>query len=199
MVLMVALTGSADVPDGHRGRHGCRGGGCYGACYGGCYGGGYGGCYGGCYGGRVYSGGGCYGVATTGGGYGMPAYAYDSGTMPYVAVVPSGGTQTYQSGYYAPGTETPAASNGTTRATIIVHLPADASLTIDGNPTRSTSDTRTFVSPPLEPGKSYHYLLEAQVKRKGEKVNASRNVEVRAGRESQVYLDFPTSETPPRP
>ncbi len=72
-----------------------------------------------------------------------------------------------------------------------MHLPADARLTIDGTATRSTSDTRTFVSPPLEPGKTYHYRLEAQLEWNGETVKASRNVEVQAGRESEVYLEFP--------
>jgi uncharacterized protein (TIGR03000 family) len=50
VVLMMALSGSAEVPAWH----GCRG------CHGGCYGGGYGGCYGGggCFGGW---GGGCHG------------------------------------------------------------------------------------------------------------------------------------------
>jgi uncharacterized protein (TIGR03000 family) len=209
MVLMVALTGSADVPDfGRRGGcHGCSGG-CYGGCYGGCRGGCYGGCRGGCYGGcwgGCYGGGwggcygGCYGARAAWGGY---------GTGPTVVVMPDGSTA-YQSGYYSPGNAAPedmraaapdagnrreATVQGAAPATLIVHLPADARLTVDGKATRSTSDRRTFVTPPLEPGMTYHYLLEAQLDRQGEKVRASQNVEVRAGRESEVFLEFPAAK-----
>jgi uncharacterized protein (TIGR03000 family) len=198
MVLMMALTGSADVPDlGRRGGcHGCRGG-----CYGGCYGGGWGGCYGGC-GGGGYGGcwGGGYGGTRTawGGGYVMPTYAYGGYAMPAYAygtpvlgtdgtVVMSPGT-TYQSGYFSPANE-----SGMAPATIIVRLPADARLTLDGEPTRSTGDTRTFETPPLEPGKTFHYRLEATLDRKGEKERTSQNIEVRAGRPTEVTLKFPTS------
>jgi uncharacterized protein (TIGR03000 family) len=60
VVLLMAMTSSAEMPACHRGGRGCHGGGCYG---GGCYGGGCGG--GGCHGGGCYGGacggGGCYG------------------------------------------------------------------------------------------------------------------------------------------
>ncbi len=64
VVLMMAMTGGADVPAGHHGRGGCYGG-CYGDCNGGCYGGWscnggcWGSCNGGCYGSSCY--GGCHG------------------------------------------------------------------------------------------------------------------------------------------
>ncbi len=84
VVLMMAISGSAEAPDHGLRRHGCDGG-CYGAAVAncGCYGGGrhglfggrrHGGCYGGgCYGGGCY--GGCYGGGVVvcgcyGGGYG---------------------------------------------------------------------------------------------------------------------------------
>jgi uncharacterized protein (TIGR03000 family) len=123
-----------------------------------------------------------------GNGYAIPTYVYGNTILPSTVVVPSSGTPPYQSGYFSPGT-TDAQAEG--RATLIVHLPADARLTIDGAATRSTTDTRTFVSPPLEPGKTYQYRLEAQVERNGETAKASRNVEVHAGRQSEVYLEFP--------
>jgi uncharacterized protein (TIGR03000 family) len=80
---------------------------------------------------------------------------------------------------------------GEAPATLVVHLPAEARLTVDGQPTRSTSDRRVFMSPPLTPGKTYHYVLQAQMQRNGETLRASQNVNVRAGRESEVYLEFP--------
>jgi uncharacterized protein (TIGR03000 family) len=220
VVLMVALSGGADVPawdnaaaepaakygdhghkqyrcGGRRGCHGgggCSGGGCYGGgCYGGwggyrggCYGGGYGGCWGG-YGGCS---GGCYGSY----GYGSYGYgSYGSGGMPYASGYygsmpgynygqsPEQGDQ----GYYAQGGEAP--------ATIVVRLPADARLTVDGNATRSTDSVRTFISPPLQPGKEYTYTLRAEVTRDGKKTERSRDVTVRAGGVSEVTLDLSTS------
>jgi uncharacterized protein (TIGR03000 family) len=80
---------------------------------------------------------------------------------------------------------------GEAPATIVVHLPAAARLTVDGEPTYSTSDRRVFVSPPLQPGRTYHYVLEAQLQGNGETARTSQNVEVRAGRQSDVNLEFP--------
>ncbi len=46
-------------------------------------------------------------------------------------------------------------------ATIRVTLPADATLTFDGQPTQSTSGDRLFQTPALETGKVFHYTLRA--------------------------------------
>jgi uncharacterized protein (TIGR03000 family) len=226
MVVMMALGTSADLPDFGRRGGGCCG--CYGGGWGGCYGGwggcygGWGGCYGGCWGGGwggCYGGGwgGCYGgYAGWGGGYGggwgggyggtgwggwgyaaLPATTYAAPALASAAPVMSGSPT--QSFYYNPGTQ--AAPNNT--ATMIVHLPADANLIIDGQRTNSTSDRRVFHSPPLEPGKTYHYTLKATMNRNGEKEETTRNVQVRAGKTAEVYLDFPTRSagngTSPRP
>src|SRR5437667_464985 len=50
-------------------------------------------------------------------------------------------------------------------ATILVSLPAEAKLTVDGTTTTSTSATRLFVSPALEQGKEYFYTLQADLTR----------------------------------
>jgi uncharacterized protein (TIGR03000 family) len=84
--------------------------------------------------------------------------------------------------YYNPETS---AGN---RATVIVHLPADAQLTVDGKATRSTSGTRRFVSPPLQSGKGYHYMMEAKMKRDGKTITLSRRVDVRAGQRREISL-----------
>jgi uncharacterized protein (TIGR03000 family) len=203
VVLMMALSGGAEVPDrgGCHGCHGCRGGcygggchGCYGGggCYG-CWGGGYGGCCGGgCYGGGCY---GCWGGGyggCCGGGYAMSSGCYGcygGMTMSYGGM-PYGYAQTT---YYAPAvaTTTTIPTVEPTKATIVVSLPADATLTVDDNPTTSTSATRVFASPPLQPGKQYTYTLKAEIVRDGQKVVAEKKVPVRAGQESRVTLDFP--------
>jgi uncharacterized protein (TIGR03000 family) len=78
-------------------------------------------------------------------------------------------------------------------ATIVVSLPADAKLTIDETPTKSTSATRIFASPVLEPGKEYFYTLKAELNQDGKVTTASKRVSVRAGQETRVTLEL-TSE-----
>ncbi|HWG45600.1 MAG TPA: TIGR03000 domain-containing protein [Gemmataceae bacterium] len=196
-------------------------GGCYGGGYGGGWSGGWGGCYGGgwggCYGGGRVGWGGCMGMGMSmgcGGGYGGHAwgggYGYGGGyawggTMPLNGYAASPilygsnfatpmvmgnlpfGLGTTQSFYYNP------TSNSGNEATIIVHLPANARLTIDGQATQSTSGTRTFVSPPLEAGKTYTYTLRGELDRNGRMVNAKQTVDVHAGGVSEITLDFPAA------
>jgi uncharacterized protein (TIGR03000 family) len=85
----------------------------------------------------------------------------------------------------------PQEASGPAPASILVRLPADAKLTIDDNPTQSTSGERRFVSPPLQPGKEFRYVLKASIVRGGETITATQNVMVRAGKESEVTLEFP--------
>jgi uncharacterized protein (TIGR03000 family) len=222
MVLMVALSGSAEVPDwgrggcyggGYGGFAGCFGGyygyGCHGTCYGyyagglgyGCYGSGYGG-WGagyGCYG-SGYASWGCWG-----GSYGWGGFPYGTGwglanATPVLIGIPGPPAgATALRAYYNPGNspivaasgQVEAGTPGSSRATLVVHLPADAKLTVDNTPTKATSDTRRFVTPPLEPGATYRYTLRAEVSRNGVKETTSRNVEVRAGQTSNVTLEFP--------
>jgi uncharacterized protein (TIGR03000 family) len=197
MVLMAALTTGTDMPDfGRRwGCHGCWGcwGGCYG-CYGG-YGWGWGGCWG-CYGGYGWGcwggGWGCYGW---GGGYGGLGYVYAPVAVSYAAptavaynTLPASTPVTTRSMY-------PDTSGN--RATITVHLPESATLTVDGKPTNSTSATRRFYSPPLQPGKTYHYTFQARMDRDGKTVKAERTVDIRAGDRRDITITMPDLNQPP--
>jgi uncharacterized protein (TIGR03000 family) len=74
-------------------------------------------------------------------------------------------------------------------ATIIVTLPADATLTIDDAATTSTASPRVFTSPVLPTGKDFHYTLKAKYVRAGQPVVLSREVTVRAGQETRVNLE----------
>jgi len=193
---------------------GCYGGGCSGGGYG-CSGGGYGGCWGG--GGYGCAGGGYMygGMSYAGGYYGYSPYSGTTyaGYAQYGAPVYSGGL-TSDYGYGVPTGQgdiryyddsnmnrerlgAPQAS-GDAPATIVVRLPADAKLMIDGNPTTSTQGVRTFVSPPLQPGRDYQYTLRAEVMRDGKKVERTRDVTVRAGQPSEVTIDLPADGGPPR-
>jgi uncharacterized protein (TIGR03000 family) len=79
------------------------------------------------------------------------------------------------------------------RATVVVSLPADATLTVDGKATTSTTDTRVLISPPIETGKDFVYTLRAEVSRNGQTQSISREVIVRAGQETRVTLEMPTA------
>jgi uncharacterized protein (TIGR03000 family) len=137
--------------------------------------------------------GGYYGAMPYGGGYasspyGTPMY-YDSPM--YFSSTPYQGGYVYgrpleTGGYYnVSGINAP--------ATIVVRLPAEAKLTVDGSATQSTDRVRTFVSPPLQPGTDYHYTLRAEVTRDGKTVERTRDVNVRAGQTSEVNFDFDAS------
>jgi uncharacterized protein (TIGR03000 family) len=78
--------------------------------------------------------------------------------------------------------------SSTAQATLIVSLPEDATLTIDGEATTSTSAQRVFVTPDLEEGKEYQYTLKAKVQRDGKVEIATTKVTFRAGETKPVEL-----------
>jgi uncharacterized protein (TIGR03000 family) len=208
MVLMAALTTGAATPDCHRG----FGGGCYCGCYGGggghgwggghgCYGGCYG-CYGGyswsscygCYGGYACNGGyGCYSAwgcaGCYGGGYGG---VYGGGYLvPSMPGTP-GGTEDKKGTLPPPK---PGSGTEEVRASLVVELPADAKLFVDGQAMKTTSPTRRFVTPPLQRGQAYFYDLRAEVVRDGQTLTQSRRVIVRPGEDARAT--FTDLQSPP--
>jgi len=82
-------------------------------------------------------------------------------------------------------------------ATIIVELPADASLRVDDEPTASDSSIRTLVTPALDQGE-YYYTLTAEVVRDGQQLTTSKRVAARGGEETRVQIDFATSSVAQR-
>ena len=77
----------------------------------------------------------------------------------------------------------------TAPATVVVRLPADARLTFDGEPTRSTGPTRTFQSPPLGAGSGGQYVLRAEIVRDGRVLSVRQRVPVLAGTVREVRLE----------
>jgi len=73
-------------------------------------------------------------------------------------------------------------------ATIVVNVPAEAKVTIDGTETTSTSAVRYFESPSLTPGQTYSYTIEASYKKDGAPVKVSKQVSFSAGK--TVRLDL---------
>jgi uncharacterized protein (TIGR03000 family) len=75
-------------------------------------------------------------------------------------------------------------------AILIVRIYPDAKLTVDGTATKQEGELRRFSSPPLEPGKSYHYTFVAEWMpgNNYETYTVTRKVKVEAGKEVQVDL-----------
>jgi uncharacterized protein (TIGR03000 family) len=67
------------------------------------------------------------------------------------------------------------------RAKLVVELPADAKLFIDDKPMKTTSGKRTFQTPTLEPGQAYYYIVRIEYVNDGKPVSETRRVIVRAG------------------
>jgi len=80
-------------------------------------------------------------------------------------------------------------------ATLVVSLPADATLTVDGRPTVSTSATRVFVTPSLAADQQHHYTLTATVMRDGQPVSLTQRVPVIPGRQTSYNFDFGSTQT----
>jgi uncharacterized protein (TIGR03000 family) len=83
--------------------------------------------------------------------------------------------------------------DGPRTATLVVDLPADARLLIDGQTTRSETAHRVFETPALETGRDFSYTLQAQVVRDGKTEIITKNVTVRAGEATEVRLELPAT------
>jgi uncharacterized protein (TIGR03000 family) len=78
-------------------------------------------------------------------------------------------------------------------ATLVLNVPADAKLTIDGYVTKSTSPQRRFITPPLETGREYTYTLKAEVTNDGKTEVVTQRVAVRAGQVTNATITLPVS------
>jgi uncharacterized protein (TIGR03000 family) len=181
------------------GGHGCCGGG-HGLFSGhGCCGGGHGlfGGHGCCGGGHGLFGGhghGCCGGSGCCGGYACSGGYGCSGSWGCAGSGCAGGWNCGGCAggvmYGVPGTEMKKEKEEeiSAPATLVVKLPADARLLIDGNVTTSTSDVRTFRTPVLPAGE-FRYTLQAEIVRDGKTLTLTKNVNVRAGAETTLTFD----------
>jgi uncharacterized protein (TIGR03000 family) len=87
------------------------------------------------------------------------------------------------------------------KAIIKVRLPANAVVTIDSYPTQQTGAERSYITPPLTPGKEYSYTLQATWMAGGQARNVVRKVPVRAGQVTEVDLtrEEPAARVSPPP
>ena len=189
VVLLMALSGSAETPAAYR-CNGCDCGGCYGCRGGGFrrYGGqGCTGCNcGGCRGGFFRRSGcrgcnGCYGSCSCSGCCGCNG-CYGPAAAPVTPAKPP---------EKMPAPKTREEARSAAPATIVVSLPADATLRVDNYTTVSKSATRVIVSPKLDAGKEFYYTLTGEIQRDGKPVVATKQINIRAGEETRVVLEFP--------
>lgn len=159
---------------------GCRGGGLFDGLGGGCKGCG-GGMLGGLFGGKGCHGyaAGCHG-ASCHGGVGAGCTGGCGGTIivdPKKDMIKPDPSKDKKPGITA------------APAYIAVNVPADATITIDGAPTKSTTTTRVFSTPELTAGTVYYYTVVAQVVRDGQTLVATEKVAVEAGATVQISLN----------
>jgi uncharacterized protein (TIGR03000 family) len=191
--------------------HGCSGschGGCWGSCYGGCSGwwpgsihytgcgGGYYSCYGGGPGlwdGIGYAGFGAFGNFGNYGTvpyYGAPVYASPVLQNPPAEATPVQPKPAETKPIEIKPTEVkPKLTAAPAKASVIVHVPTDARIYIDGNLMHSTATERVFTSPAIEAGKPFYYSLRVVVERNGKEVEDVRRVSVSAGEVSRLDFD----------
>ncbi len=134
-------------------------------------------------------------------GYGYPYYSgyYSDYGYPYVdsstyvvpsysnnVAAPSDTTSGYSPAEQAPP---PLAANA---ARIIVQLPADAHLWLDGQPTQQAGPARIFETPAvLDPGRTYTYHVRAEWTQDGQPVVRERDVTFQAGGQVVVNMNVP--------
>jgi uncharacterized protein (TIGR03000 family) len=73
-------------------------------------------------------------------------------------------------------------------AVLMVHLPEDAQVWFNNQPTKSQGKVRYFESPPLTPGKRYLYYMRVVWHENGKWVHKIERVPVQAGEMRCVYL-----------
>jgi len=77
------------------------------------------------------------------------------------------------------------------KATVIVSLPADAKLFVDGEPMNLTGAVRQFRTPELQAGVKYAYTLRIEMERNGKPVTDTRTENLEPGKTTQVHFAEP--------
>ena len=146
------------------------------------------------YGGEVVSDGVVYGDSSSyydGGiteSYDGAAESYDG------SVIDGGGSSVLEGASEAADDFVPLPDNTSTDADtgiLMVSLPSDAKLLVNGHQTTSEGDLRQFVSGGLKKGFRYPYELTAVMQVNGKDVKRSKTVNLRAGQSVRLNFEFP--------
>jgi uncharacterized protein (TIGR03000 family) len=175
--------GSCGSSGGSWGSWGCCGssGGCWGSS-GGCWGssGGSWGSSGGSSGGSWGSSGGSWG-----GTYVVPAPVAPAPHAPAASppAPPSPAGEPGKGVYYQP-------QGSADAGYLIVNLPTEAKVFVNGHATTSEGAQRQFVSRGLEPGQRYAYEVRAQIERDGKTLTETRSVQLTGGLQANLSFRF---------
>jgi uncharacterized protein (TIGR03000 family) len=125
------------------------------------------------------------------GGYGSSGFAFGSAPVPEI---PARMVKGFASASSEPAPMLEPLVQGeraeARQATIVVNLPADAVMFIDGRQSGQSSDLRTIITPNLNPNKDYTYTIKAEAIRDGRRVEKIERVTFRAGATVNVRLDL---------
>jgi len=91
----------------------------------------------------------------------------------------------------APSSSFGNADEGKGEAFLNVVVPADAVVEVDGTKTKATGTTRLFITPPVEKGKKFNYVIKATFNQNGKQVSVERTVTVEAGKLIEVNFTKP--------
>ncbi len=124
-------------------------------------------------------------------GYNEPRYATQP-LSPAVVPAPPSQYQLYVTTLPEKSAEDPNA------ARLMAHVAANALIWIEGEPTTSTGDMRTFISSPLKEGKKYTYTVRVDWIEDGKQVSQTQEVPVKAGGIHCFYLVKAGSKIDPK-
>jgi uncharacterized protein (TIGR03000 family) len=164
-------------------------GGSNGSWGGGSSGGSWGGSSGGSWGGHGSSGG------SWGGSYGSVGYGSGEvidGTIiestPAAPTAPAVPSEQMESEPMPPAPEE--ARSTLRKGILVVSVPDDAQVVVNGEPTRSTGQRRRYVSHGLKSGESYRYVVKAVADRNGKPTEQTKVAVLRAGKVTSLDFDF---------
>jgi uncharacterized protein (TIGR03000 family) len=75
------------------------------------------------------------------------------------------------------------------RATVVLSVPARATVTVEGQALKSTGGERSFLSPELTPGQEFVYTVRAVIELSGREEVEAQRVKVTAGETSRVSFE----------
>jgi len=134
-------------------------------------------------------------------GYGYPSYYGGYGGVVYVAppapvyVQPPAVDPAPPAAVMPPPTPAP----DTNVAQVTVNVPLDCQVWIQGVKTTQIGATRRFVSPQLEPGKTYHYDFRFTYADEGKETTRNEKIEVHAGDRKSFTIVVRPPEVMPAP
>jgi uncharacterized protein (TIGR03000 family) len=111
----------------------------------------------------------------------MPGDGFDSPAQPRPADVERNSSPIHENLKLSLGSDS-------RRAQVIVKLPAEAKLSVEGRPLTVTNGERTFVTPPLPADRDAIYSFKVEYTRDGETLARTRKVKVRAG--ETIVVEF---------